>query len=116
MDNLNPRSLADSLYKKHESLAEKCSKELKNRDRLVILEEKIDQLNHWITEHKSDANMDKYIKEKNNSEEELENLKKSVVYDSSSHKKRDSLKEKIKNNTNAMNYWKKVFDNNGTIS
>ena len=116
MDNLTQKSLADLLHKKHESLLGKYSTELKSIDRISLLEEKLDQLEYWVKENRSEENIDKYIKEKNNTDEELENLKKSVEHVSISNRKREGLKEKLRAHTDAMNYWKKVYADNGTFN
>lgn len=99
-----PESLRKKLCAKHKNLLKTYKKRRDDIERLAILEDKIDQLTHWIENQEETAG--KHVTEKQDSEKELASLTESLG--SFSHKQVREIEEKISEHREALSYWSKT--------
>jgi F0F1-type ATP synthase delta subunit len=101
---ITPEFLKKKLIEKHKNFINEYKQKLDDMQRLFVLEEKIDQLSHWI-EKDSEQSNSQLISNKHASETELEELKSRLgVF---SDKKITEVKEKIREHEEALNHFKK---------
>jgi hypothetical protein len=97
-----PEDIPKKLVEKHKKLLSESKTALQNIDRIKILEEKLDQINHWIEESKG-KKKEEYLKRKEAAEAELAKLR----GDSSSTKvSAREFEQRIAEHERALEYWK----------
>ena len=94
--------LKAKLVEKHKRFQTDYAKKRKDLERLFILEDKIDQLSHWI-ENVEGEDVAKLSSERQKAEEELNTLKSRLG--ALSHKNTTELEEKIHEHEQALAYW-----------
>jgi len=94
--------LKAKLVDKHKRFQTDYAKKRKDLARLFILEDKIDQLSHWI-ENIEGEDVEKLSSERQKAEEELNALKSRLG--ALSHKNTSELEEKIREHEQALAYW-----------
>lgn len=102
LEKLTEESLAKKVLEKHEKFLRQYRRKLKDMERLAMLEDKIDQLSHWMENNGEDAS--KLSSRKEKTEQELIDLESRLgAY---SHRKTIDVKGKIKEHENASAFWK----------
>ena len=119
-NGLTEKKLAKKLIEKHQTFVENYKKEFDIFQRISILKEKQDQLEHWLC---SENNLDedqKYFREMELADKELLKLNRELekLYDSDSdsnkildepRKRYNWLKKKISEHEDSMKYWKERY-------
>jgi len=110
---VTPKKLSKNLVKKHKNYLKQYSREHELLGRVSILEEKKDQLNHWVeTSDDESADTKKIIQQKKTVEAELKKLSSEYEkYNKPTDKinyssKKNELSQLIKKHEEAINYWK----------
>ncbi len=101
---IKPKFLKEKLVEKHTNFLSDYKKKLKDIKRLGVLEEKIDQLAHWIDNIEGDKTPD-LISEKYSAEDELSKI--GDFLGSLSHKNTAEITQKISEHEIALEYWEK---------
>jgi hypothetical protein len=96
--------LKDKLVEKHKRFLADYQGKRKDLERLIMLEDKIDQLSHWIESEES-KDTEKLSEDKKKAEEELNGLRSHLG--ALSHKKINELDDKIREHEDALAYWSK---------
>lgn len=96
----NAKQLCGFIVEKHERFLNQYRQEASNIERIIVLQEEIDQFNHWISSGKTN-----YAEKKTQAVAELESLSKSTQKKMSG-KKLDSVKQKIKEHEQALDFWR----------
>ena len=98
MDNVT--QLCGFVVGKHERFLSQYKQELANLERVLVLQEEIDQFNHWISSGKLN-----YEEKRAKALAELEGLKKAGGKKFGT-KALDAVKHKINEHESALNYWR----------
>ena len=97
--NFDPKDLSGQMVEKHENLVKQYSKESENIGKIIVLEEKVDQLSHWAKDG------GKFKKEMEKSSKELKKLKEGVEVKSPRSRVK-ALEKKIEEHKEALDYWR----------
>jgi len=100
MSNFSPKKLAQTLVEKHDRFISEYSDDMEKSKQITMLEEKKDQLFHWVDEKTGKA---KFSKELENTERELKQIRESFKPKPQSYYA--GLKEKIEEHQKARDYW-----------
>ena len=98
LDNI--KQLCGFIVEKHERFLSQYRQEVSSLERIQVLQEEIDQFNHWIESGKLS-----YTEKKTQALAELDSLSKSNPKKISA-KKIDSARQKIKEHESALAYWR----------
>ncbi|MEA1925166.1 MAG: hypothetical protein U9M95_04790 [Candidatus Altiarchaeota archaeon] len=111
--NITPKRLSKQLVKKHKELIKKYNREQVLLDRIFILGEKKDQLEHWVnTPDEDKLKSGNIMKQKSSVDKELSELREEYEknigsLDKANAKKgRDELESVIKKHEEALEHWK----------
>lgn len=96
------KEVAEMLVEKHANALEEYDKKYSALDRIVVLEEVVDQLSHWI---KDKGDVEEYIKKKEEAERELKELKSKHP---ESKKKMNEFKDKLNSHKEALEHWRGI--------
>lgn len=94
------RQLCGFIVEKHERFLTQYKQEASSLERILVLQEEIDQFNHWI-----DSGKLSYSEKKSKALAELNSLSKAASKKISA-KRIDGAKQKIKEHEEALNYWR----------
>jgi len=118
LKGITPKNLSERLIKKHKEFIKHYQEEYKLLDRILILEEKKDQLDYWIKSTDDESSIEGIMKQIKKADDELTKLKRDYEritgssYDNINIKRRyDILKNKIEEHHNALIYWKNQTGN-----
>ena len=100
MDRFSPKKLAEQLVEKHDRFISEYSDELEKVQQITMLNEKKDQLMHWVEEKGSQS---KYRKELDDTEGELNQLQ--VSFKPKAQSYYAGVKERVAEHQEARNYW-----------
>jgi len=110
---MTPKKLSKQLVKKHKNLIKKYNREQVLVDRIFILGEKKDQLEHWAkTSDEDESNTGKIMKQKSLVDKELSELRDEYEKNIGSldklnaKKGRSDLESVLKKHEEALEYWK----------
>jgi|GEM_PF-3339554 len=92
--------LCGSIAEKHERFLSKYKQELSSLERILVLQEEIDQFNHWINSGKQ-----AYVEKRAKALAELEELKKTAGKKVSA-RNLDAVRQKIKDRESSLVYWR----------
>ena len=106
MDNI--KQICGFIVEKHERFLAQYRQERSNLERILVLQEEIDQFNHWI-----DSGKLSYSEKKTQALAELARLSKSTGK-KISVKRLDGVKQKIQEHETALNYWRSRAGGVGT--
>ncbi|MEM2917934.1 MAG: hypothetical protein QXY62_00310 [Candidatus Altiarchaeota archaeon] len=107
-ERLTKERLVRELIKKHKNFLEEHRKRFEFLERMRILKDKQEQIEHWLSKSKNSEEEEKYIKELQNVDKELEILRKELNLEDKTNEKiseHSILKNKIVNEENAIAYW-----------
>jgi len=104
-EEVDLKALAKKIAEKHEKYLKEYAKEKKELSRIIILEEKIDQIDHWIQENEG-KEAEKYLNKIDETERELREAKKKYP-EQYPTKKIKELEKKIQEHEEALKYWRK---------
>lgn len=102
MDDIAPKKLSAMLAEKHKRIIDDHQRELDSLRRIIVLKEKLDQLEHWIDENE---NPEKYLEEREASAGELEKLKNQFQCGEPS-KRYAKFEKELDTHIEAMDYWR----------
>jgi hypothetical protein len=98
LDNI--KQLCGFIVEKHDRFLSQYRQEVASLERILVLQEEIDQLNHWIESGKLS-----YNEKRSKALAELDSLSKNTPKKAGS-KRIDAVREKIKEHELALNYWR----------
>ncbi|MFH1125973.1 MAG: hypothetical protein V1703_02505 [Candidatus Altiarchaeota archaeon] len=98
MDNI--KQLCGFIVEKHDRFLGQYRQELASLERILVLQEEIDQFNHWIASGKLS-----YSEKKSQALAELDSLSKNTLR-KTSPKRLDSVRQKINEHEQALEYWR----------
>ncbi|MEM4347298.1 MAG: hypothetical protein QW802_01765 [Candidatus Altiarchaeota archaeon] len=107
-ERLTKERLVRELIKKHKNFLEEYRKRFEFLERMRILKDKQEQIEHWLSKSKNSEEEEKYIKELQDVDKELEILRKELNLEDKTNEKiseHSILKNKIVNEENAIAYW-----------
>lgn len=113
IDELTPSDLALELVAKHEKFVENFRREYEILERVDILEEKRDQLSHWLNSEEHGMNNDKISESYKQVEKEINDLFEEYEQKMGSFQqvkpsaRRGFLESRIQKHEKALNYWEK---------
>jgi len=111
-EKLTREKLSRALVRKHKKFLEEYKREFEILEKIRVLEDKEEQIEHWLNLTKNTKEEDKYIKELEEADKELDLLKKELkkirkgLGKDNNERNYFLLKSKIKNEENALLYWK----------
>lgn len=113
-EKLTKEKLARELIKKHKNFLENYKKRFELFERMRILKDKQEQIEHWLNISKNSNEENRYIEELQEIDKELEILRKELnLKDKTSGKigEHSILKNKISNEETAIVYWEEKLKN-----
>lgn len=98
MDNI--KQLCGFIVEKHDRFLSQYKQEIASLERILVLQEEIDQFNHWIESGKLS-----YTEKKSQALAELNSLSKNTSKKISS-KRLESVRQKMREHESALDYWR----------
>ena len=113
-EKLERKKLAKLLIDKHHKFLNEYREEFELLDRLIVLNERQEQLSYWIesTRYDNAKKYKKYLKQKKITDKEISELKKKIddMSDTSNPDKRhEFLSIAIKDHRSALDYWNRIY-------
>ena len=112
---LTAKVLSKKLVDKHQNFLKQYKKEFDLLGKIIVLEEKKDQLEHWANTTSDEKTAQKFLKDKESADKKLmklaDELKKISSEGTSPRlKERHSLlKKELRNHRKALDYWWKIY-------
>ena len=105
-ESVSPAELTKLLIQKHERLLSGYRKHNQNLDKIRLLEEKLDQIDHWISAGSDESKLKKFRERRDKTLGDLAQLKNiSGIPKVEVHTK--DLNKKIAEHENALDYWRR---------
>lgn len=101
VSEIKPEELRKKLVAKHKNLLKESKKQLKDFRRVTVLEEKVDQLSHWVAEQ--DEPDKKLVESRGKAADELAEIRSRLT--DHSPKRVTELEEKIRGHEEALKFW-----------
>ncbi len=108
-EKLTREKLSSELVKKHKQLIENYKKEFGLSEKIRVLDDKQEQIEHWLSDAKDTKDEDKYIKALGEVDKGLDALKKElgvINKDTGTEKRYAWLKNQIKEEEKVIEHWK----------